>query len=106
MADWHRVCDPSEIPLGTGKEITVQDRVLAVFRTDDAFHVLDGICPHAGGPLGAGTLTGSIVTCPWHGWQFDITTGNCLTHNRHAACYPTELEGEVAQHLIGGVGEK
>ena len=75
MADWHRVCDPSEIPLGTGKEITVQDRVLAVFRTDDAFHVLDGICPHAGGPLGAGTLTGSIVTCPWHGWQFDVKSG-------------------------------
>ncbi|MCA8995718.1 MAG: Rieske 2Fe-2S domain-containing protein [Planctomycetaceae bacterium] len=95
MADWHRVCDPSEIPLGTGKEITVQDRVLAVFRTDDAFHVLDGICPHAGGPLGAGTLTGSIVTCPWHGWQFDVTTGqHCLSQQICQPSFPVKVEAD------------
>ena len=36
---------------------------------------MDGVCPHQGGPLGKGSLSGCVVTCPWHGWQFDVSTG-------------------------------
>jgi len=39
------------------------------------FCATDNVCPHRGGPLGEGTLDGSIVTCPWHGWRFDVNTG-------------------------------
>jgi len=66
-------CD--KIPPGTSTEVVAADRVFAVFNIDGQFHVLDGICPHAGGPLGKGSLQGCIVTCPWHGWQFDVSTG-------------------------------
>jgi nitrite reductase/ring-hydroxylating ferredoxin subunit len=44
-----------------------------------AFYALDGICPHQGGPLGKGFVNGCIVTCPWHGFQFDVTTGQHQT---------------------------
>jgi nitrite reductase (NADH) small subunit len=52
---------------------------VALFRTADGFYALDGICPHQGGPLGRGLLEGCTVTCPWHGWQFDVTTGKHRT---------------------------
>lgn len=69
-----------EFAPGTSREIAVAGRVIALYRIGDTFHALDGICPHAGGPLGEGTLEGTRVTCPWHGWQFDVTTGgHCLT---------------------------
>jgi nitrite reductase (NADH) small subunit len=48
---------------------------LALFHVAGDFFVLDGVCPHQGGPLGKGSLCDHIVTCPWHGWQFDVRTG-------------------------------
>jgi len=42
---------------------------------DGEVFALDGICPHQGGPLGKGTLDGCIITCPWHGFQFNVTSG-------------------------------
>ncbi len=79
MSQSYRVAGVNEIPPGTGKEVMAGEQVVALFNVDGTFHALDGICPHAGGPLGEGTLRGSIITCPWHGWQFDVTDGhNCL----------------------------
>ena len=91
-----RVCDVSEIPAGSAKEVVVEDRVLAVFNVDGEFHVLDGICPHAGGPLGQGQLDGNVVTCPWHGWQFDVQTGrHCLNETLHHERFETIVEDGV-----------
>ena len=75
---------------GNSQEVVADGRVFAVYNVDGHFHILDGICPHAGGPLGKGTMRGNVVTCPWHGWQFDVTTGqHCLNQrvcaNRYAA---------------------
>ena len=53
--------------------------MVAVFNTAEGLFALDGVCPHQGGPLGKGKLTGCIVTCPWHGWQFDVRTGQHQT---------------------------
>ena len=47
----------------------------ALFNVDGTFYALDGVCPHQGGPLGSGEVHNCIVTCPWHGWQFDVRTG-------------------------------
>lgn len=63
------------IAVGESAEVVANERIFAVFNVDGEFHVLDGICPHSGGPLGKGMLQGCVVTCPWHGWQFDVTTG-------------------------------
>jgi len=48
-------------------------------------------CLHRGGPLGEGALEGKIVTCPWHGWQYDVTTGKTtMNPNAGVPCYATK----------------
>src|SRR5437762_1898734 len=56
----------------------------------------NAVCPHRGGPLAAGTLTGSVVGCPWHGWTFDVTTGQPDHPGGHSvAAYDVKVEGGV-----------
>jgi nitrite reductase/ring-hydroxylating ferredoxin subunit len=75
VTQWIRIASVSDCPPGSGLEAVAGDRVVALYNVDGGFHALDGVCPHQGGPLGKGKLAGCIVTCPWHGWQFDVTTG-------------------------------
>ena len=58
------------------------DRIVALYNVDGQLHAIDGVCPHQGGPLGKGTLSGEVVTCPWHGWQFNVSTGCHLLNPR------------------------
>lgn len=94
MSNKIRVAAVDEIPLGTGKEVLAGDRMLAVYHVDGAFYALDGICPHSGGPLGKGALESAVVTCPWHGWQFDVTTGrHCLNDKLTHPTFPVTVVG-------------
>lgn len=93
MPDRHRVCRIDEIPEGTGREFTIAGRIVALFHTAGEFHAIDGLCAHAGGPLGKGGVSGTVVTCPWHGWQYDLRTGNhCLTPQIRQAKYAVIVE--------------
>lgn len=94
MSEWVRVAGADEIPPGTGKEYAARGRVVALYNVDGTFYALDGVCPHAGGPLGEGMLSGTVVTCPWHGWQFDVTSGqHCLNANLTHQAFPVRLDG-------------
>jgi nitrite reductase/ring-hydroxylating ferredoxin subunit len=75
MAQWMAIARIDECPPGAAIERVAGDRVIAVFNVEGTLSALDGVCPHQGGPLGDGELCGTIVTCPWHGWQFDVRTG-------------------------------
>ncbi len=75
MSRWVAVARVDEVPPGEGREVVAEDRIVALFNVDGTFYALDGVCPHQGGPLGQGQLCGTVVTCPWHGWQFDVRTG-------------------------------
>ncbi|HEV7226067.1 MAG TPA: Rieske 2Fe-2S domain-containing protein [Pirellulales bacterium] len=75
MSHWIRVAHIDDCPPGAGIERVVGERIVALFNVDGTFHALDGVCPHQGGPLAQGRLCGAIVTCPWHGWQFDTRDG-------------------------------
>lgn len=75
MPRWVRVARVVECPPGASLEAVAGDRIVALFNVEGTYHALDGVCPHQGGPLGKGALHGSTVTCPWHGWQFDVATG-------------------------------
>ena len=94
-----RLCPAADVPPGEGREFPVGDRLVALFHLAELgeageWFALDGLCPHAGGPLGAGCLVGSTVTCPWHGWQFDVTTGaHALTPQIEAERFPVAVEG-------------
>lgn len=87
MPERHRIASVSDVPPGEGIELAAGGRMIALFNVDGTFHAMDGVCPHSGGPLGKGVLSGCVVTCPWHGWQFDVTTG---THQLNAGLsHPT-----------------
>ncbi len=79
MPQWRRVAAVADCPPGSCQELVVDDRIIALFHVDDRFYALDGVCPHQGGPLGKGKLEGCMVTCPWHGWQFDVRSGQHQT---------------------------
>ncbi len=96
MPEWKHLITASDCPEGESREVVVAGHVLAVFNVSGTFYVLDGICPHQGGPLGKGQLNGCVVTCPWHGWQFNVTTGQQQINNRiiHTT-YPVRQEGDA-----------
>jgi nitrite reductase (NADH) small subunit len=76
MAEFIRVCAQSELPQpGDVREFTANGRALCVANLDGAICVLTGVCPHEEGPLGEGTIENGRVVCPWHGYAFDLRTG-------------------------------
>ncbi len=95
MSQRYRVASVSELAVGKGIEVVAGDRVLALFKTAEGVFAIDGVCAHAGGPVGKGMLNGSIVTCPWHGWQYDVRSGqNCLNARICQQAFPTSVEGD------------
>jgi nitrite reductase/ring-hydroxylating ferredoxin subunit len=75
MAEFVRVARTKEIPSGEGRLFEVGGRQVAVFNVGGRFHAIDNVCAHQQGPLADGDLEGCVVTCPWHGWTYDVTTG-------------------------------
>lgn len=88
------LCQLSELTPEQGREFLIQGRIVAVFRSGDQVHAIDGMCAHQGGPIAQGHLEGKCVTCPWHGWQYDVTSGtNLLTGKQMLDCFPVEIRG-------------
>ena len=94
MADFVKVAKTSEIPAGQGKCVEVEGRRLAIFNVDGSYYAIDDVCQHQGGPLGEGELSGKIVTCPWHGWEYDVTNG--------INTFDTDLKQEQFQVKVDG----
>ncbi|MFC7157504.1 Rieske (2Fe-2S) protein [Halomarina halobia] len=109
----HHVIAAAALEDGERAIIEIEGREIAVFRIGDEFHALLNYCTHQGGPLCEGLVDGTlsmdenweltyecegeIVSCPWHGWEFEIKTGRHLSHSRYRIpTYETELDdGEV-----------
>src|SRR5919206_318259 len=70
-----KVATLSQLPPGSLIQVYSGDDAFAVCNVDGEIHVMDGICPHAAGPLGEGALHGSTIVCPWHAWEYDCRTG-------------------------------
>ena len=69
---------------------------VALFRVKGEVYATSNACPHAGAPLSGGTCRGELVTCPRHGWLFNVRTGACLTQTMYAVkTYPTRVEDGV-----------
>lgn len=79
MADFVPVCHVDDLPPGNARAFTVHGKEIALARTDTGdFHAVGGRCTHLRGLLGEGSLDGTVLTCPHHGSQFDVTTGRLL----------------------------
>ncbi len=67
---------------GKGRMVIVGGRHVALFRLGDQFHALDNMCLHRAGPLCEGPIDQGVVTCPWHGWSYEIATGTLVQDPR------------------------
>lgn len=95
MSGFVRVAALSEINQGEGKVVELNGRELALFNLDGKIHCLDNNCPHAGGPLGEGTIEEGRVVCPWHGWDFSLENGeSSLNPAIKVDCFEVKVEGD------------
>ena len=79
---------------GAGVAVEIDSHTYALFQLGGKVTAVDGLCPHAGGPLAEGSIDEGVVTCPWHGWTFDACTGCSLEPPAHdLARYPALVEG-------------
>jgi nitrite reductase/ring-hydroxylating ferredoxin subunit len=69
---------------------------IALVRIGERVHAIGDVCSHQGGPLGEGTMKGTRLACPWHGWMYDVRTGQCLFPARGGSVpsYPVRIEGD------------
>jgi len=74
MPEYKKIAETSEVPAGQGKIFELDGNQIAVWNLSGNYFAFQNVCPHRGGPVGEGELEGTTITCPWHGWQFDITT--------------------------------
>ncbi|RLS34546.1 MAG: Rieske (2Fe-2S) protein [Planctomycetota bacterium] len=97
MADWLPIAAVADCPPGSSLERIVGDRIVALCNVDGTWHAIDGLCSHQGGPLGSGSLCGTLLRCPWHGWQFDVVTGrHRLSPSVHQERFQVrECDGQV-----------
>jgi nitrite reductase (NADH) small subunit len=94
MSEFVRICAQADLPAaGQVREFTASGRTLCVANVDGTICVLDGTCPHEGGPLGEGSIEDGRVVCPWHGYSFDPRTGTAQNNPELAAqVFPATVE--------------
>lgn len=99
MAELVTVAKASELGTGQAKVVEVKGQAIAVFNVGGKFYAIEDTCPHVGGPLSEGEFQGTTVTCPWHGAQFDVTTGKVLAPPADEAVksYSVHVEGDEIQ---------
>jgi nitrite reductase/ring-hydroxylating ferredoxin subunit len=92
---FERVAKLADIAVGTVKEVQVGGQAIALANVAGLVYAISNTCLHRGGPLGEGQLEGKVVTCPWHGWQYDVTTGKAVQNpNVGVSCYAIEVRDE------------
>jgi nitrite reductase (NADH) small subunit len=72
---WLRIARADDIPLREGRAVAVGSREIAIFNLGNRFLSLANHCPHRGGPLADGMVSGATVVCPLHAWKFSLETG-------------------------------
>ena len=79
MKDWIKVCRLEDVPRGMGRTVRAGELEIALFRlSDDAVRAVENRCPHKGGPLAEGIVSGHAVICPLHSQRVDLDTGEVL----------------------------
>lgn len=79
MGEFVKVAETKDIASGTGILVELGGERIALFNENGTFYAIGDVCTHSGGPLSEGDVEGDVVTCPWHGAQFDIKTGEVMS---------------------------
>jgi len=75
----------AELTPGVPRLVETDGKRVVVIRIGDRVHAMSDVCAHKGGPLSDGKLSGTRLACPWHGWMYDVRTGQCVFPGRGAA---------------------
>ena len=97
MSDFTNVIAAADLLPGTGMEASVSGKPVALFNIGGRFCAISNTCLHRGGPLGQGFVENETVSCPWHGWMFNVETGeNVVNGELKVASYEVKVEdGQV-----------
>ncbi len=102
MSEFVKVATIEELAPGECRSVEVSGSRIALFNAAGKFYAMDDTCAHRGGPLGDGSLDGTIVTCPWHGWKCDVSTGACQAKPRiQLTCYEVRVNGDDVTIALG-----
>lgn len=93
MTEFAKVAEKKDIPEGESIAVQVGQERIAVFNIGGTYYAIRDLCPHAGGPLSQGCVSGTRITCPWHGWQFELCPNNGKP-NDGICRYAVQVEGE------------
>jgi nitrite reductase (NADH) small subunit/3-phenylpropionate/trans-cinnamate dioxygenase ferredoxin subunit len=84
-----------DLPPGACIRVELPDGAeLAVYNVNGEYYATDNFCPHKGAPLSEGLLCGHVVECGWHGWQFDVRSGECLTVRERIRSFRVSVEND------------
>jgi len=95
---WVRIAYCRDIPLREGRAVKVGNREIAIFNLGDRFLALENRCPHKGGPLADGIVSGAMVVCPLHAWKMSLETGKGVNGPSASSCvetFRTRMEGGI-----------
>jgi nitrite reductase/ring-hydroxylating ferredoxin subunit len=97
MSEFVEVAQLDQIPSGTSSFVQMGDKSIALFNVDGRIYAIDDACAHQGSSLAQGKFNGKTVTCPSHGWRYDVTTGDLTTvPDFGVASYPVQVvEGKI-----------
>jgi nitrite reductase/ring-hydroxylating ferredoxin subunit len=115
------VAPVASMPPGTQHRVEVNGRAIAIFNVDGAFFALRDVCPHQGAALSAGVVIGEVtadrpgryeycagrhVRCPWHGWEYDLRTGQSSYDPARDRVRAYEVSVERGESLLSGRGSE
>ena len=86
---WVRITSIDNIPLREGRAVEIAGLDIAIFNLGDRLLALENKCPHRGGPLADGIVTGGNVVCPLHAWKVDLATGEVINQANNPPCVKT-----------------
>src|ERR1700756_624253 len=96
MGNLIEVAKTGDLEPGQGMCVEVEGKRIALFNVGGIYHAIDDTCTHVGGPLSEGEIEEHVVTCPWHGAQFDVKTGEVLgpPARKPLRAYKVQVEGD------------
>ena len=95
MSKWMQVAQTGDVPAGQMRSFSVDEEPIVICNVDGQFYACQDMCSHQELPLDGGELCGKVLTCPWHGAKFDVTTGAALAMPAVApiVTYSVRVEG-------------
>lgn len=90
-----------DLPVGSRKTVELpNEREIALYNIDGEFYAIENSCPHKGAPLSEGILCDRVIECDWHGWEFDLRSGACLTVPEKIEIYNVVVEDGLVKIVI------